>query len=289
MADFRQQLLTLLSSNGDNSLVQSETTVNERTIPAENGANIVIQQRRETERGIKKVQPQLDFTSPDFCGGETIKLFNKMQLLPEVPYNLLKLDYRTIRNTKCLIATAQVNFGDPIEGHEDFPPIVEMTVSNKWAKLLQSLIGTSNVKYIIATRCNMEKEQSFNGKEYATMKFEYAKTILTKHMDVCDDETVNINCEEPNLNDDAVKRAVRRSSVLLSRSTYEIYRKNLIWDEAKYNESMANAKNEIVRKSLKRKANKDLKEAEKVVVLEKDVNENEKDSVTVENVYVEEA
>ena len=173
MADFKQQLLALLG--GSNSLVECESSVNERTVPADNGTNIVIQQRKEVEREIRKVQPQLDFTSPDFCSGEQIKLFNKLQLLPAVPYNVVKLEYRTIRNAKCLIATAQSNFGDPIEGHEDFPPMVEFTVSNKWSKLLSPLIGTSDVKYIIATRCNMETEQTFGDKAYATMKFDFAK------------------------------------------------------------------------------------------------------------------
>ena len=53
MADFRQQLLALLSANGGNSLIQTESTVNERIIPTENGANIVIQQRKEVEREVK--------------------------------------------------------------------------------------------------------------------------------------------------------------------------------------------------------------------------------------------
>ena len=201
------------------------------------------------EREIKKVQPQLDFTSEDFCSGETIKLINKLQLLPAIPYNILKLEYRTIRNARCLIATAQGNFGDAIEGHEDFPPIVEMTISNKWSKLFTPLVGTSDAKYIIATRCNMAEEQTFNDKKYATMKFEFAETILKKYMSLCDDEKVVIDCEKPNLYDEKVKRAVRRSSDLLSCSTYEIHRRNLIWDEDKYNESMSKAS----KTSLKRK------------------------------------
>ena len=170
-----------------------------------------------------------------------LKLINKLQLLPAIPYNLLKLDYRTIINARCLIATAQANFGDAIEGHEDFPPIVEMTVSNKWAKLLHSLVGTSDVKYLICTRCNMAEEQTFADKKYATMKYEFAKAILKKYMANCDDETVIIDCEEPNLYDEAVKKAIRRSINLLSRSTYEIHRRNLVWDEVKYNESMLKA------------------------------------------------
>ena len=270
MADFKEQLLALLASKDSNSLIQTETTVNERTIPADNGANIVIQQRKEVEREIKKVQPQMDFRSVDFCSGETIKLINKLQLLPAIPYNLLKLDYRTIRNSRCLIATAQANFGDPVEGYEDFPSIVEMTVSNKWAKLLNSLIGTPDVKFIIGTRCNMEEEQTFDDKKYATMKYQFAKTILKKYMDVCDDETVEIDCENPNLKDDTVKKVIRASSNLLSRSTYEIHRRNLIWNEKKYNEAML--KN--ARSSVKRKAtavDDDVVEAKKNNEVEKDV------------------
>ena len=76
--------------------------------------------------------------------------------------------------------SSQTNFGDPIEGHENFPSIVEMTVSKKWAKLFDSLIGTSDVKYIIGTRCNMEEELTFGDKKYATMKYEFAKTIVKK-------------------------------------------------------------------------------------------------------------
>ena len=244
MADFKQQLLALLG--GSNSLVECESSVNERTVPADNGTNIVIQQRKEVEREIRKVQPQLDFTSPDFCSGEQIKLFNKLQLLPAVPYNVVKLEYRTIRNAKCLIATAQSNFGDPIEGHEDFPPMVEFTVSNKWSKLLSPLIGTSDVKYIIATRCNMATEQTFGDKAYATMKFDFAKTLVKKHMQVTDDETVMVNCEKPDLTSDTVKSIIRKASNVQSRVTYEIHRKNLIWNESKYQEAMS-------RTSLKRK------------------------------------
>ena len=244
MADFKQQLLALLG--GSNSLVECESSVNERTVSADNGTNIVIQQRKEVEREIRKVQPQLDFTSPDFCSGEQIKLFNKLQLLPAVPYNVVKLEYRTIRNAKCLIATAQSNFGDPIEGHEDFPPMVEFTVSNKWSKLLSPLIGTSDVKYIIATRCNLETEQTFGDKAYATMKFDFAKTLVKKHMQVTDDETVMVNCEKPDLTSDTVKSIIRKASNVQSRVTYEIHRKNLIWNESKYQEAMS-------RTSLKRK------------------------------------
>ena len=282
MPDFRNQLLALLSANGGgNSLIQSESTVNERTIPTENGSNIVIQQRRDVEREIRKVQPQLDFMSEDFCAGETIKLINKLQLLPGVPYNMLKLEYRTIRNAKCLIGTAQANFGDVIVGHEDFPPIVEMTISKKWANLLAPLVGTCNVKHIIGTRCHMEEEQTFNDKKYATMKYEFTKTIVKKFMNVCDDETVKIDLDNPNLYDENVKKAVRKSSELLSRSTYEIHRKNLIWNEDKYNSSM----NKAAKSSLKRKLVVTPEvEAAVVEVIKKTVEEvtNDSSNATVE-------
>ena len=84
----------------------------------------------------------------------------------------------------------------------------------------------------------MEEEQTFGDKKYATMKYEFVKTILKKYMDVCDDETVEIDCENPNLKDYTVKKVIRASSNLLSRSTYEIHRRNLIWNEKKYNEAM---------------------------------------------------
>ena len=74
MPDFKKQILGLLSGNADNSLIQAESTVNERVIPTDNGASIVIQQRKEVEREVKKVQPQLDFRSVDLCSGETIKV-----------------------------------------------------------------------------------------------------------------------------------------------------------------------------------------------------------------------
>ena len=276
MADFRQQLLALLGGNAGNSLIQSESTVNERVIPSENGAsNIVIQQRREVEREIKKVQPQLDFRSEDFCSGETIKLINKLQLLPAIP---LKLDYRNIRNARCLIATAQANLGDEIEGHADFPPVVEMTVSNKWAKLLAPLVGTSDVKYVVATRCNMAEERKFADKKYATMKYDFVKTILKKYMAVCDDETVQINCEEPNLASAAVKKAIRKSSNIVSRSTYEIHRRNLILDEEKYNESMLKASKSG--SGLKRKATEEVN-VNDVEVVKKIVEETVNGSMTL--------
>ena len=228
MAYFREQQLELLAGKDTgSSLIQSETTVNERTIPAENGSNIVIQQRKKVELEIKKVQPQMDFRSIDFCPGETIKLLYKLQLLPGVPFNVLKLEHPTIRNAKCLIATSQANFGDVIEGYEDVPSTVEKTVSNKWTKLLNSLIVTPDAKYIIATRCNMEEEKTFGDKKFAIMKYEFPKTMLKKYMQFCDDETVEINCDEPNFKYETVKKVIRESSDILSRSTYEIHRRNL--------------------------------------------------------------
>ena len=60
-----------------------------------------------------------------------------------------------------------------------------------------------------------------------------------------------IDCENPNLKDETIKKVIRRSSDLLSRSTYEIDRRNLIWDEKNYEEAMAKG----ARASLKRKVN----------------------------------
>ena len=95
------------------------------------------------------------------------------------------------KNAKCLIATAETNFGAGVEGHADFPPKVEMTISNKWTKLLQSLVGTEDVKYIAAVRCAMEQEQLFNDKSYATMKFALVKTLVKKQNKLCDDDSMD--------------------------------------------------------------------------------------------------
>ena len=102
------------------------------------------------------------------------------------------------------------------------------------------------MKYIIATRCNIETEQTFGDKAYATMKFDFAKTLVKKHMQVTDDETVMVNCEKPDLTSDTVKSIIRNASNVQSRVTYEIHRKNLIWNELNYQEAMS-------RTSLKRK------------------------------------
>ena len=67
-----------------------------------------------------------------------------------------------------------------------------------------------------------------------------------------------------------MKKVIRASSNLLSRSTYEIHRRNLIWNQKKYNEAML--KN--VRSSVKRKAttvDDDVVEAKKTNEVEKDV------------------
>ena len=97
--------------------------------------------------------------------------------------------------------------------------MIGMTVSNKWAKLLTPIIWTSEVKYIVATRCNMATEQKYDDKSYATMKF--VKTIVKKYMQVCDDETAQIDCENPNLSDEMVmNRVIRESSDKISWSTF---------------------------------------------------------------------
>ena len=83
-----------------------------------------------------------------------------------------------------------------------------MTVSKKWAKLFDSLIGTSDMKYIIGTRCNMEEELTFGDKKYATMKYEFAKTIVKKYMDVFDESVVS-DYENPNLKDEAIKKVIK--------------------------------------------------------------------------------
>ena len=55
-----------------------ETSTQERSIPNADGSCFVLQQRKEVERQIKTLAPQLDFTSVDFCPGEQIKLINKL-------------------------------------------------------------------------------------------------------------------------------------------------------------------------------------------------------------------
>ena len=84
MADFKQ-LTNLL---GASNLASSESSIQERVIPNADGSSILLQQRKDVERQIKTLQPQLDFTSEDFCSGEQIKLMNKLQLLPDTPFNI---------------------------------------------------------------------------------------------------------------------------------------------------------------------------------------------------------
>ena len=114
MSDFTQQLLSLLAGTESNTVVEFESTFNQQTIPNEGWSSIIIQQWKEVERKIKKVLPQLDFTYEDFCSGEQVKLINKLQLLPAMPLNVVKLEYHTIRNATCLIATAQRNLKIPL-------------------------------------------------------------------------------------------------------------------------------------------------------------------------------
>ena len=177
MADFKQQLLNLLAATNVNAaavgggvgtvLPANNTTIitdtQEQLIPNADGSSIVLQQRKEVERQIKTLAPQLDFTSIDFCPGEQIKLITKLQLLPGIPYNVEKLDYRTIKNTKCLIATAQTNFGAEVPDQGDFQLKIEMTISNKWSKIVASVVGTDNAKYVVC-RTLRHGKQKFNDK-----------------------------------------------------------------------------------------------------------------------------
>ena len=112
MADFEQQLLSLLAGTGSNTVVECESTVNKQTLPSEGGSGIAIQQWKEVEREIKKVLPLFDFAFEDFCSGEQVKLINKLQLLPAMPLNVVKL----VNVVKYLNA-----------GYADFPSLIEMT------------------------------------------------------------------------------------------------------------------------------------------------------------------
>ena len=44
---------------------------------------------------------------------------------------------------------SRVNFVDPIPDQEGYIILVEMIVSNRWSKILHSLVGINDVKYII--------------------------------------------------------------------------------------------------------------------------------------------
>ena len=160
---------------------------------------------KEVERQVKTLALLLDFTKVDFCLGEQINLIKKLQLLLGVPFNIEKLDYRVITNTKCLIATAQTNFGTEVAGHDNFPSKIEITVSNKWTSSEQK-----NSKYVVVVRCAMENEQTFNDNPYATMKVAVIKNILKKHKKKCDDERMNhINVEEQCLEQEEVRKITR--------------------------------------------------------------------------------
>ena len=111
-----------------------------------------------------------------------------------------------IKSTKCLIAIAQTNFGTEVAGHDNFPSKIVMMVSNKWTKILHEIVGTENAKYVVAVRCAMENEQTFNDNAYATLKFAFIKNILKKHKKKCDDERIKgINVEEPCLEEEEVR------------------------------------------------------------------------------------
>ena len=75
-----------------------------------------------------------------------------------------KLEYRVIRKDKCLVATGQINFGDRIPGHEEYPSLVEMTVSNKWEKLLNLLVRMKLIKHNTQERwsCGRAVKTSFS-------------------------------------------------------------------------------------------------------------------------------
>ena len=110
-----------------------------------------------------------------------------------------------------------------------------MTVSNKWTKLLQSLVGTEDVKYIAAVRCAMEQGQLFNDKSYATMKFAFVKTLVKKQKKLCDDYSMDgIDPESPNMDTEAVRKMVRQWANAESRATYETHQRTLLWNEEKY-------------------------------------------------------
>ena len=85
MADFMQQLINMLVASY--SLV-IENITQERIIPTADGSRIVVQQRKDVERQIKTLPPQLDFTGVNVCRREQIKLIIKRQLLPGIPFNI---------------------------------------------------------------------------------------------------------------------------------------------------------------------------------------------------------
>ena len=125
-----------------------------------------------------------------------------------------------------------------------------MTISNKWSKILASVVGTDNAKYVVAVRCAMENEQKFNDKSYATMKFAFIKAILKKYKQTCDDERmININVDEPSLDNEDVRKIVRQWASAESKATYEIHRRNSLWDDEKYEAAMTKLAKNRKRKS----------------------------------------
>ena len=118
-------------ASGAGTLTVTGISIQEQVIPNADGSSIVFQQRKEVQRQVKILAPQLDFTGVDFCSEEQIKLIKKLQLFP---YNVEKLEYRAIKDIKCLIATVQTNFGVDVTDHDNFSSKIETTVSNKWKK-----------------------------------------------------------------------------------------------------------------------------------------------------------
>ena len=121
-------------ASGAGTLTVTGISIQEQVIPNSDGSSIVLQQRKEVQRQVKTLAPQLDFTGVDFCSEEQIKLIKKLQLFSYNPYNVEKLEYRAIRDSKCLIATVQTNFGVDVTDHDNFSSKIETTVSNKWKK-----------------------------------------------------------------------------------------------------------------------------------------------------------
>ena len=211
----------------------TENSIREQVIPNADGSSTVLQQRKQAERQVKTLAPQLDFASVNFCPGEQIKLINKLQLLPGISYNVEKLEYRTIKNTKCLITTFYEFWCRRVTDHDNFLSKIEMNILNKWTKILNSIVGTDNAKYVVTVRCAMENEETFNDKSDVTMKFVFIKTILKKHKKTCDDERMNnINVEEPCLEQEEVRKIIRLWAQSEAKATFEIHRRNLLWNES---------------------------------------------------------
>ena len=95
-----------------------------------------------------------------------------------------------------------------------------MTVSNKWAKLITPLIGTENMKYIIRTRCNMETEQMFGEKSYATMKYDCKNNFKKIRMFGMMRPFVHIDYEHADFYNETVKQVIRKHSDKVSRTIF---------------------------------------------------------------------